>query len=468
MKTLSKLLVVALVVALMALTLAACAKTPTSTTTGTGSTATTGTSGTTSAAGKGQVYFLNFKPEQADAYKAIATEYTASTGVEVKIETAASGTYEQQLKSEIAKTDAPTIFQINGPVGYASWKDYTADLSKSEIYGHLLDKSIAITDGAGVYGIPFAIEGYGIIYNNAIMSKYFALSGAVATSMDKINSFTALKNLAADMTAKKASLGIKGVFASTSLSPGEDWRWQTHLANVPVYYEFQANKVDLKSAAATAEIKFQFGDNFKQLFDLYLANSTVDKKLLGSKTVNDSMAEFALGQAAMVQNGNWAYGQISGVAGNIVKAEDVKFLPLYMGISGEETQGLCIGTENFFCINKKASADDQKASLDFLTWLYTSDKGKAHVTKDLGFIAPFDTFGAADKPSDPLAQEVLAWSAKANIKNVPWNFTVFPSQTFKDNFGAALLLYAQGNNTWDAVKKTFVDGWKTEKAAAAK
>ena len=270
------------------------------------------------------------------------------------------------------------------------------------------------------------------------------------------------------MTAKKAALGIKGVFASTSLAPGEDWRWQTHLANVPVYYEFQANKVDLKSAAATAEIKFQYSDNYKQLFDLYLNNSNVDKKLLGSKTVNDSMAEFALGQAAMVQNGNWAFGQISGVSGNTVKATDVKFLPLYMGIVGEETQGLCIGTENFFCINKNASAADQKASLDFLTWLYTSDKGKVRVTKDLGFIAPFDSFGATDKPTDPLAQEVLAWSAKANIKNVAWNFTVFPSQTFKNNFGAALLQYAQGKGTWDTVKTTVIDGWKKEKASAAK
>lgn len=451
MKTLKRLVILILIAAISILALAACA--------GTQTTATT--------AAKGQVYYLNFKPEQDEAYKAIAAEYTAATGINVKIQTAASGTYEQQLKSEIAKTDAPTIFQINGPVGYASWKDYTADLSKTEIYTHLLDKSIAVTDGAGVYGIPFAIEGYGIICNNAIMSKYFAMAGAAVTSMDKINNFATLKKVVEDMTAKKAELGIKGVFASTSLSPGEDWRWQTHLANVPVFYEFQANKVDLKSASATAEIKFQFGDNYKQLFDLYLNNSTVDKKLLGSKTVNDSMAEFALGQAAMVQNGNWAYGQISGVEGNTVKPEDVKFLPLYMGVSGEETQGLCIGTENFFCINKKASAADQKASLDFLTWLYTSAAGKAHVKNDLKFIAPFDTFGEADKPTDPLAKELLAWSAKANIKNVPWNFTVFPSQAFKNDFGAALLQYAQGTKNWDEVKTVVIERWKAEKASAA-
>lgn len=77
---------------------------------------------------KGSVYYLSFKPEQTDQWKAIAERYTKETGIEVKVQTAASGTYEQTLKSEIAKKDAPTLFQINGPVGYQSWKDYCLDL----------------------------------------------------------------------------------------------------------------------------------------------------------------------------------------------------------------------------------------------------------------------------------------------------------------------------------------------------
>ena len=422
---------------------------------------------TTAAGASGKVYFLNFKPEQDEAYQAIAKQYTETTGIPVTILTAASGTYEQTLTSEIAKTDAPTIFQINGPVGYANWKEYTADLSGSEIYTHLTDKSLAVTDGAGVYGIPFAIEGYGIIYNNAIMDKYFATTGAKAASADEINNFATLKAVVEDMTAKKDDLGIQGVFASTSLATGEDWRWQTHLLNVPLYYEFQANKTNLGDPAGTATIQFQFAENFKNIFDLYINNSVSDKTMLGNIAVNDSMAEFALGQCAMVQNGNWAYGQISGVDGNTVKPEDVKFLPIYTGAAGEESQGLCIGTENYFCINKDASAEDQKASLDFLTWLYTSAEGKAAVVGQLGFIAPFDTFSDTEKPTDPLAQDVLAWASKPGITSVAWNFTIFPSQTFKDNVGAALLSYAQGQMKWEDVSKLVVDQWATEKALTA-
>ena len=411
----------------------------------------------------GSVYYLNFKPEVDSVWQELAAQYTEETGVPVKVVTAASGTYEQTLMSEIENTEAPTLFQINGPIGYQSWKDYCLDLSNTDLYSWLMDKSLAITgEDGGVYGIPYVVEGYGIIYNNAIMDKYFAMDGAVVASMDEINNFETLKAVVEDMQAKKDDLGIEGVFASTSLTPGEDWRWQTHLANIPVYYEYKD-----KGISDTDALEFTYSDNFKNIFDLYINNSCTAAGLLGSKSVDDSMAEFALGKAAMVQNGNWAWGQISGVEGNVVNAEDVKFLPIYTGVAGEESQGLCTGTENFFSINSQASAEDQAASIAFVEWLFSSEVGKDAVTNKLGFIAPFDTFSDDEKPTDPLAQEVLRYMADDTKTSVAWQFTSFPSQTFKDNFGGYLLEYASGSVDWEAVKTKVVEDWAVEKAVVA-
>ena len=256
-------------------------------------------------------------------------------------------------------------------------------------------------------------------------------------------------------------LDIKGVFATTSMKTGEDWRWHTHLANIPVYYEFEENNIDL-SSNETSNINFKYSDEFKNIFDLYINNSTTSSKVLGSKIVDESMAEFALGQCAMVQNGNWAWGQIKNVKGNVVKAENIKYLPIYMGFDGEENQGLCIGTENFFAINSKASKEEQKATEDFIYWLFSSETGKLFVTDELELIAPFDTFNENETPDDPLAQEVIKWMNKENIQTIPWNFTVFPSQNFKNDFGAALLQYAQGTKQWNDVKNIFVKSWKNE------
>lgn len=411
------------------------------------------------------VRFLNFKPESATAYEEIVAKYKEETGKTVIVETAANNTYEQTLSAKMATSEAPTIFQVNGPRGYANWKDYCADLTDTKLYGALTDKTSALTYGSRAYGIPYTIEGYGIIYNEEITEKYFGLADkAVAfDSMDDVKSFADLKAVAEDMQSKKEALGIKGVFAATSLKPGDDWRWQTHLANVPIYYEFKNNNIDL-TGDATKEITFQYAENFKNIFDLYINNSTVDRKVLGSKITDESMAEFAMGECAMVQNGNWAWSQINGINGNVVTADNIKYLPIYMGIPGEETQGLCIGTENFFCINSQASEEQQKDAADFLYWLYSSESGKKYVTESLGFIAPFDTFKDAERPDDPLTHEVLDWISEEGITNIPWNFTLFPSQTFKDDFGAALLQYAQGSIEWDEVKKTVTDSWKNESA----
>lgn len=409
------------------------------------------------------IRFLNFKPEVASVYEEIAAKYKEETGNTLIVETAANNTYEQTLSAKMSTSEAPTVFQVNGPRGYANWRDYCLDLTDSEIYSHLIDKSAAVSTNGRAYGIPYTIEGYGIIYNNEITERYFALENRATefVSMDEVDSFDELKALVEDMQANKDALGIKGVFASTSLKSGDDWRWTTHLANVPVAYEFEKNDIDL-TGEGTGKLNFDYSDNFRNIFDLYLNNSTVDKKMLGSKITDESMAEFALGECAMVQNGSWAWSQISGVAGNTVSAENIRMMPIYMGIEGENEQGLCIGTENFLCINSAAKPEEQQAAKDFLFWLYSSDSGKDFVVNRLGFIAPFDTFTDTERPDDPLSREVLRWMDMDSIKNVPWSFTVFPSQTFKEEFGAALLQYAQGSRDWEYVREKVVASWETE------
>ena len=413
------------------------------------------------------VRYLNFKPESASIYEELARAYEEETGVKVVVETAANNQYESTLASKMSTDEAPTLFQINGPKGYANWKDYCADLSDTDLYKHLTDKTLAIKSGDKVYGIPYVVEGYGIIYNKALTDKYFNLDSKATklSSMDEIKTFSELKAVVEDMQKNADKLGIKGVFASTSMKSGEDWRWQTHLVNLPIYYEFNEKQTDL-SSDETRQIDFSFSDNFKNIFDLYINNSVTDKKTLGTKTVVDSMAEFALEQCVMVQNGNWAWSQIANVSGNKVKADNVKYLPIYTGVSGEEKQGLCVGTENFYAINSQASEADQKASADFIYWLYSSDVGKAYVTNKLGFISPFDTFDEDERPTDPLALEVLRYMDNDELTSIPWNFTVFPSQRFKENLGASLLKYSQGTKTFDEVKNDMVADWKKESNAA--
>lgn len=408
------------------------------------------------------IYFLSGKPEVANVWQEIAKVYEEQTGVEVKVLTSSNGNYERTLKAEIAKRDAPTLFQINGQLGYDNWKNYCLDLKDTELYSWLLDKEMVVSNNGGVYGIPYVVEGYGIIYNNAIMDKYFALSSKSTPygSMEEINTFDKFKAVVEDMTMHKSELGISGVFASTTLSPGDAWRWHTHLSNMPVYYEFKDKGIN-----DTDVLDFTYQEGFKNIFDLYINNSCTSPSSLDTKKVEDSMREFALGDVAMVQNGNWAWSQITEVSGNVVKEDDVKFMPIYIGAAGEEKQGICIGTENFICVNTLASPEKQQAAIDFLEWLYSSDEGKRYVTEDLGFIPPFNTFTEAEYPKNPLAQEVMHYMNNSDLYTVNWVFASYPSQNFKNMIADDLLLYCKKEMDWNTVVNEIKSEWAAEKSA---
>lgn len=410
----------------------------------------------TASTGTGKVYYLNFKPEQADAWTALAATYTEQTGVEVTVQTAASGTYESTLKSEMAKSDAPTLFQVNGPVGLATWKDYCLDLSDTPVYGELKSDDFALKDGDEVKGIAYVIETYGIIYNADILNTYFGKDYAVVSSVDEINSFDQLKAVADSIQENKDDLGVKGAFTSAGMDSSSDWRFKTHLANLPIYYEYQADGI-----GSTDAIKGTYLDNYKAIWDLYITDATCEPTVLSSKTGEDAVAEFALGEAVFYQNGTWAYSDLST---NGMSDDSLGMLPIYIGVDGEENQGLCTGSENYWCVNSKASEEDIQATLDFLEWVVTSDEGCTSLSSEMGFVCPFNAFDnyPASNPLITIANDYVS----AGKTSVAWTFTTMPSEEWKNGVGSALLEYAQGTGDWDGVVTAFVDGWATEYAAA--
>ena len=410
----------------------------------------------TASAGEGKVYYLNFKPEQADDWTALAAKYTEQTGVPVDVQTAASGTYESTLKSEIAKTDAPTLFQVNGPVGLASWKDYCLDFSDTDVYKELKSDDFALKDGDEVKGIAYVVETYGIIYNADILNTYFGKDYAVVKSVDEINSFDKLKAVADSIQENKDDLGVKGAFTSAGMDSSSDWRFKTHLANLPIYYEYKEDGI-----SSTPAIKGTYLDNYKAIWDLYITDATCDPAVLSSKTGEDATAEFALGEAVFYQNGTWAYNDLST---NGMSDESLGMLPIYIGVEGEENQGLCTGSENYWCVNKNASEADIQATLDFLKWVVTSEEGCTALSQDMGFVCPFKAFDnyPATNPLINIANDYVS----SGKNSVAWTFTTMPSEEWKNGVGSALLEYAQGTGDWDGVVTAFVDGWASEYAAA--
>lgn len=414
-------------------------------------------SGNSANSSKGHVYFMNNKSEIVNQLQDLAQKYTDETGVRVDVQTAASGTYDSTMASELAKSNAPTMFNISGYDQFAKYKDYVEPLQDTEIYKLLNDegKAYSYKIGDNSYTLPYAAEWYGIIYNKKIVKNYCTKSYAVIKTADDIKDYTTLKKVAESMQQHKDDLGLDGAFATPGLDSSDSYRFTAHMGRIPLYFEYR----DMDTTFSK-DIKGTYLDNYKNLFDLELNNSPTEAGLVSSATYDDCTSEFALGKVAFYPNGVWAYSQIKD---NEVADDDLGMLPYFMGIDGEDDYGPAGVYDASWAVNKNASEKDKQATLAFIKWLVSDDDAKKVLAKDMGFSVPFSTFDTNDfQPDNPLTKVARAYSdeGKTEIRS----FTV-PDQKWQDDIASALTEYAQGTGDWSKVKSAYVDGWSTEWAS---
>ena len=261
------------------------------------------------------IYYLNFKTEQDAAWQKIAKEYEKQKGVKVNVVTAASGNYEATLTSELNKTNAPTLFQINGEIGYNTWKEYILDLSNEEVTQELISEDYAIIEDGKTYGIGYVYEGYGIIVNKKLLNK-------TPYKIDDIVSLEKLKEVTEYITKNKDSLNFSA-FTSPGLDSSSSWRFTGHLLNIPLYYEFKDRVV----ISQPQTVDGRYLSSYKALWELYINNSTVEPNKLSSKTSTDSLSDFILEKACFYQNGTWEYENIKTIGD-----ENIGFIPIYAGV----------------------------------------------------------------------------------------------------------------------------------------
>lgn len=404
---------------------------------------TTNEGGSTEATGS--VYYLNFKPESDAAWQALAAEYTAETGVEVKVVTAASGTYSETLTAEMDKSSMPTLFQCGNQAGLDTWGDYCYDLTDTAVYKEMTTDDFNLFGENGeVFCIGYCYESFGIIVNKALLAE-------AGYELSDITNFESLKAVAEDITARKDELGF-AAFSSAGLESSSSWRFSGHLANMPLYYEFRDDGVTSQPATITGA----YLDNFKAVWDLYINNSTCTPAELTTKTGDESEAEFGEGKAVFFQNGTWEYANLIDKFG--MNPDDLAMIPIYCGVDGEENAGLCSGTENCWAVNAKADPEDIQATLDFMYWVVTSESGTKMMAEQFG-PCPFKN---AAEPENVFFSQANEYVANGNY-TVTWAFNYTPNvDAWRAGVVAALTQYSVGGGSWDDVVTAFVNGWATQ------
>lgn len=398
-----------------------------------------------SSSNEGSVYWLNFKPEADEALQQIAATYKEETGVDVKVVTAASGSYDSTLTAEMDKSQAPTLFVIGNQASVKQWDAYAYDLKDTPVYNELTTDAFTLYDDEGkAVSIAYCYESYGIIVNKTLLAQ-------AGHSVDEITNFDSLKAVAEDIHARADELGFDA-FTTSGMDASSSWRFTGHLANMPLYYEGR----DDNWTECPAEIKGTYLDNFKAVWDLYTDNAPVDKSSLATGGY-DAEGEFKQGKAVFFQNGSWEYSALSEVYSN----DDMTMIPIYCGVDGEENAGLCSGTENCWAVNKNASEKDIQATLDFMYWMVTSEAGTKCMAEQLGAI-PYKGAADVDNVFLQAANQMLA----DGKYNVDWTFNYTPNvDDWRAALVAAMNQYDNGGS-WDDVVTAFVAGWANQYKAA--
>ena len=394
----------------------------------------------------GSVYYLNFKPEFDGALQELAATYTAKTGVQVKVVTAASGQYSDTLTGEMSKSSAPTIFNIGNMSGLEDWDDYALDLTDTAIAAELNTDAFNLYNAEGeLKAIPNCYESFGIIVNTKLLEK-------AGHSLDEIVDFASLKAVADDIHARADELGFDA-FSAAGLDSSSSWRFSGHLANMPLYYEFRDDEVTEMPATITGA----YMDNFKNIWDLYITDSAADATSLTTSTGDESKAQFIEGKAAFYQNGTWEY---AGLIDGGMTDDELAMIPIYCGVEGEENAALCSGTENCWAINAKASQADIQASIDFLVWLVTDPDASATYVAQLGAVP----FKHCPDSTNKFIVDGNALLAEGKYP-VTWAFNYTPNvDSWRATVVTALATYSadQTDANWAEVVKAFVDGWAIE------
>lgn len=405
-----------------------------------------------STASGGSVYYLNFKPEADQAWQELAATYTEQTGVPVKVVTAAGGTYSDTLTAEMAKSEAPTLFQVGNKQGLADWNDYCLDLSGTDVYTQMTTDDFNLKDDDGaVKAIGYCYEAYGIIANKALLQE-------AGYTVEDITNFDSLKKVADDIHARSGELGFDA-FTSAGLDGSSSWRYSGHLTSVALFYEFRDDNVTEQPATVTGK----YLDNFRNIWDLYVNDSSADPATLSTSTGDMCEAEFGTGKAAFFQQGTWEYANLVDPEKYGMNPDDLVMLPIYCGVEGEENAALCCGTENCWAVNAKASEEDIQATLDFINWVVTSDEGTTMMADQFGPIP----FKAAKEPENVFFADANRLLAEGKY-TVGWAFTYTPNtDSWRAGIVTALAAYSAdpSDANWENVKTAYVDGWAIEYAA---
>lgn len=338
----------------------------------------------------GKIIVFQSKVEITDQLEAAAKAYTEETGVEVEVWGTTGDDYLQQLKIRLGNNQGPTVFSLAPGAESEELKAYLTDLGDLSFISNVAENMANEIDGK-VVGIPYTMEGFGLVYNKDLID---------ASKVSDHDSFV-------QMLQDQKAAGINGF----SLSQ-ESYFLIGHILNTP--FALQADPVGYINKVVAGEVKLQDTPEFVEFAKFMEAIREYTNNPL-EVTYDKETGDFATGKSASIHQGNWAYGMFT----DYDVTFDMGMMPL--PLTGNDK--LAVSVPTCWYVNSQAAAEEIQAGKDFLNWLYTSETGEKYMMEEFGFIPVVSNM---ENPNlDPLSQAVSEYAAAG--KTISWPMNQWPA-----------------------------------------
>jgi raffinose/stachyose/melibiose transport system substrate-binding protein len=337
------------------------------------------------------------KVEITEQLETLAKEYQEETGVQVEVWGTTGDDYFQQLQIKLNSNQGPTIFSLRHLTEAKSMESYAYDLSNEE-YVQNIAENMALELNGKVLGIPFGVEGFGLVYNKDLIDP-----ADVATYEGFVKTLKEFKGT--DVSG--LSLSQEGFFLIGHIS-----NYPFSLQEEPIAF---MDKLNAGEVALTDTKEFQ---QFGKMMEEIRANTRNPLEV----NYDSQIGDFASGKTAMIHQGNWANGMLADY--------EIDFEYGMLPVPLMDNDKLAVGVGMNWSVNSQKDEGEIQAALDFLEWMHTSETGHRYIVEEFGAIPALTNIEPGDL--DPLSQAVFE-AAKSGT-SIPWSHTYYPANMVVNDF----------------------------------
>ncbi|AUO07113.1 ABC transporter substrate-binding protein [Paenibacillus jamilae] len=401
-------------------------------------------------AGNVKVTLLNSKGEilsqLEDAAKAFQKD---NPGITVEIQPVPTGGSPFERASALYASGNPPTMTMLDTGDVEKFKDRILDLSGEKWNKDIVENATTATtvDGKN-YAFPLAVEGYGFIYNKAVVDK------AVGGSFDPTTIKT--RNDLEKLFQQIEASGKKALVISPM-----DWSLGAHY--LPLAYAGQNKdmaEVDKFIASLKAgQANLATNPVFNGLMDTFdvMMKYNIDQASPLAGAYERGPELLGKGEVGIWFMGNWAWPQISGFD---TANKEYGFLPVPISNNADDygNQEISSAVSKRIVIDKeKSTPEQQEAAKKFLNWIVYDAKGQDFLVNKANIIPAFKniTLPAAD----PLGKSIQDYIAKGKSEQ---SMSLLPADHWS-KLGSSMQKYLAKQGDRATLAKEIEDYWKTVK-----